>query len=184
MITTTPLVADVAKSSLVAWRLSYFINSFMHSSYLYSASSSPLLLRDAPDTARILYQNFTPKRSYVPAKAGVEPTTLWTKGLDSTNAPHTPQILCLLSTCFRVVEWCSSQSSREHYTPVFWGEIVLTKGSSDWSSAPWLKIASTIRFFTKSTLNAFSSIQMLAQETLLWDRPTLDVLGSPSMLKI
>ena len=35
---------------------------FIHSGYFYSASSSPLLLRGAPDTARILCRNFTPKR--------------------------------------------------------------------------------------------------------------------------
>src|SRR6218665_561618 len=38
--------------------------SFIHSGYFYSASSSPLLLRGAPDTARIpvLCQSFMPKR--------------------------------------------------------------------------------------------------------------------------
>ena len=35
---------------------------FIHSGYFYSASSSPLLLRGALDTARILCRNFTPKR--------------------------------------------------------------------------------------------------------------------------
>ena len=37
-------------------------NSFIHSGYFYSASSSPLLPRGAPDTARTLCGNFTPKR--------------------------------------------------------------------------------------------------------------------------
>jgi len=36
--------------------------SFIHSDYLYSASSSPLLLRGATDTARVLCRNFSPKR--------------------------------------------------------------------------------------------------------------------------
>src|SRR6218665_672061 len=31
---------------------------------------------------------------YVAARVGVEPMTLRTKGIDSTNAPHTPQVLC------------------------------------------------------------------------------------------
>src|SRR6218665_2573585 len=35
--------------------------SFISSGYFYSASSSPLLLRGAPDTARYCW-NFTPKR--------------------------------------------------------------------------------------------------------------------------
>src|SRR6218665_1404350 len=37
-------------------------NPFIHSDHFYSASSSPLLLRSAPDTARILCRSFTPKR--------------------------------------------------------------------------------------------------------------------------
>src|SRR6218665_2352577 len=37
-------------------------HSFIHSGYFYSASPSPLLLRGAPDTARILCRSFTPKR--------------------------------------------------------------------------------------------------------------------------
>src|SRR6218665_2906501 len=36
--------------------------SFIHSGYFYSAFSIPLLLWGAPDTARILYRSFTPKR--------------------------------------------------------------------------------------------------------------------------
>ena len=39
-----------------------YIYSFIHSDHFYSASSSPLLLRSAPDTARILCRSFTPKR--------------------------------------------------------------------------------------------------------------------------
>src|SRR6218665_841362 len=39
-----------------------FSNSFIHSGYFYSASSSPLLLRSAPDTSRIPCQSLTPKR--------------------------------------------------------------------------------------------------------------------------
>jgi len=38
------------------------IHSFIHSGHFYIASSSPLLLRNAPDTAWILCRSFTPKR--------------------------------------------------------------------------------------------------------------------------
>jgi len=38
-----------------------YIPIFIHSGYFYSASSSPLLLRGAPDTARILCRSFMPK---------------------------------------------------------------------------------------------------------------------------
>ena len=37
------------------------IHSFIHSGYFYSASSSTLILRGAPGTARILCRSFTPK---------------------------------------------------------------------------------------------------------------------------
>src|SRR6218665_1207648 len=36
------------------------MSSFIHSDHFYSSSSSPLLLRSAPDTARIPCQSFTP----------------------------------------------------------------------------------------------------------------------------
>src|SRR6218665_1758228 len=75
---------------------------FVHSDHFYGASLSPLLLRSAPDTARILCRSFTPKRHrqlglkglaqglYMAARAGVEPTTLRLKAIDSTNAPPCP----------------------------------------------------------------------------------------------
>ena len=77
------------------------MNLLIHSGYLYSTSPSPLLLRGAPDTARILCRNFTPKRHrqlseglvqgpYVAAKVGVEPLTLRMEGVDSTNVPPMP----------------------------------------------------------------------------------------------
>jgi len=61
----------------------------------------PRTLRGAPDTARILCRIFTPTRHrqlseglaqdlYVATKAKVEPMTLRTKVVDSTNALHTP----------------------------------------------------------------------------------------------
>jgi len=77
----------------------HLIHSFIHSGYFYSASSS---LRVASDTARILCQSFTPKHHgqtvseglalgpYVAARAGLEPATLRTKGVESTNVPRHP----------------------------------------------------------------------------------------------
>src|SRR6218665_3903806 len=88
--------------------------SFIHSfRAFYSAPSSPLLLRGAPDyTARILFRSFTPKRTCrelqvkdlpkVPtcmaARAGVEPTTLRLRVIVSTNAPPNAS---LVSSDFR-----------------------------------------------------------------------------------
>src|SRR6218665_1540593 len=79
-----------------------FMKSFIHSEYFCSTFQSQLLLRGAPDTARILCRRFTPKHHRqlrvkdlpkVPtwrARAGFKPTTLRTKAIDSTNAPPSP----------------------------------------------------------------------------------------------
>jgi len=69
--------------------------SFIHSSYFYSTSSSPLLLKGALDTAWILCWNFTVKRHRqlrekdlpkVPREE-FDPATLRTRGGESTNEP-------------------------------------------------------------------------------------------------
>jgi len=79
-----------------------YIHSFIHSEYLYSASSSPLLLRGASDTSRILCRIFTPKRQretsseglaqgvYYAVRAGFEPATFRTKCNESINEPPCP----------------------------------------------------------------------------------------------
>src|SRR6218665_166042 len=75
------------------WRL---FNSFIHSDHFYSASSSPLLLRSAPDTARILCQSFTPKRHRQLQVKDLTKVPTWRleresnprlNAIDSTNAP-------------------------------------------------------------------------------------------------
>src|SRR6218665_792125 len=92
--------------------LGYFLyqSFFIHSGDFYSAPSSPLLLRGAPDysTDRLLYRSFTPKRtgnstagkglaqcSYAAARAGVEPTTLRLKVIVSTKEPPRPTIMSI-----------------------------------------------------------------------------------------
>jgi len=76
--------------------------TFIHSGYFYSASSSPLLLRGAPDTARILCRSFTPKRHRqlrvkdLSARAEFKPTTFL--GDESTNKPLSPTILMMFNT--------------------------------------------------------------------------------------
>src|SRR6218665_391470 len=73
--------------------------SFIHLGYFYSASSSLPLLRGAPNTALILCRNSRRSATatvseglvqvpYVVARPGVEPMTLRTKGVNSTNAPY------------------------------------------------------------------------------------------------
>ena len=79
------------------------IHSFIHSGHFYSAPSSPLLLRGAPDYSTDTVSEFhagahrqlqvkdLPK---VPTwrLAGVEPTTLRLKAIDSTKAPPCPTL--------------------------------------------------------------------------------------------
>ena len=55
-------VAKGEKPSEVVEEFHSFIPSFLHSDHFYSASSSRLLLRSAPNTSRILCRSFTPKR--------------------------------------------------------------------------------------------------------------------------
>src|SRR6218665_3377491 len=78
--------------------------SFIHSSYFYSASSCPPLLRGASDTARIVSEFHAEvtwttvseelaKGPYVAARPGFEPTTLRSTAIDSTNEPPRPTIV-------------------------------------------------------------------------------------------
>src|SRR6218665_2269692 len=69
----------------------------IRSGNFYSASSSPLLLRGARDTARILCRNLTPKRQRqlpvkdlpkVPTWRRERDSTLQTKDDESTNEPQ------------------------------------------------------------------------------------------------
>src|SRR6218665_1695148 len=59
--------------------------SFIHSVYFHIASSSPLLLRGAPDTARILCQSFTPKRHRQLRENDLPKVTTWRLERDSNS---------------------------------------------------------------------------------------------------
>src|SRR6218665_2893998 len=107
MIEIIALICSLS-SSLFIWLCSIFtIHSFIHLGYFYSASSSPLLLRGAADTARILGRNFTPNPHrqllvknllkappYVAARVAFELPTLQMKGNESTNEPTWHNVLC------------------------------------------------------------------------------------------
>ena len=85
------------------------IHSFIHPGHFYSASSSPLLLRGAPDYSTDTVSEFHAKAlqastsaglaqgPYVAARAGVEPTTLRLRVIDLTNAPPRPTLLIKVS---------------------------------------------------------------------------------------
>src|SRR6218665_1205824 len=62
-------------------------NSFIHSFYFYSTSLSPLLLRGAPDTVRILCRNFTPKRHRQLRMKDLPKIPTWRLDLDSNLRP-------------------------------------------------------------------------------------------------
>src|SRR6218665_4005336 len=71
-------------------------HSFIHSGQFYSAPSSSLPLRGAPDYSTDTVSEFHAEAhrqlqvAYVTTKAGVEPTTLRLKVIDSTKAPSRP----------------------------------------------------------------------------------------------
>ena len=91
----------VCHDSLLYWHWLTNCNViFIHSGYFYSTSSSPLLLRGAPNTAWILCQNQGPRE-------GFEPTTLRTKGDESTNEP--PRLV-YVSYSIVIKDVCSSSS--------------------------------------------------------------------------
>src|SRR6218665_219273 len=84
-----------------SWQILLFNHSFIHS-FILAISITPLQVHyyseAPPNTARILYRCFTPKRTgncnkglaqgpYVAARAAVEPTTLRLRVIDLTNAP-------------------------------------------------------------------------------------------------
>jgi len=60
-----------------------YIQSFIHSGYLYSASSSPLLLGSVPDTARILCRSFVPKRHRQLRVKGLPKVPTWQSGFQT-----------------------------------------------------------------------------------------------------
>src|SRR6218665_2480606 len=83
------------------------IHKFIHSGHFYSASSSPLPLRGAPDTARILCRSFTPKRHRQLRDKDLPKVPTWRLERDSNPRPsgrkastlpmchHVPQNSCL-----------------------------------------------------------------------------------------
>ena len=73
---------------------------FIRSGYFYSAPSSPLLLRDAPDTARILCRSFTPKRHRQLRVKDLPKVFTWRlerdsnpRSFESTNEPPRPTVI-------------------------------------------------------------------------------------------
>jgi len=69
---------------------------FIHSGCFYSTSSSPLLLRGAPNTARILCRGFTPKRHRQLRVKDLSKVPMWRLELDSNLWPFGRKALNLL----------------------------------------------------------------------------------------
>src|SRR6218665_1779466 len=63
------------------------IHSFIQAIF-YSASSSPLLLRGAPDTARLLCRSSTPKRHWQLLVKDLPKVPTWRLERDSNPRPH------------------------------------------------------------------------------------------------
>ena len=67
----------------------------IHSGYLYITSSSPLLLRGTPDTARILCRSFTPKRHRQLRAKDLPKVPTWWLERESNPRPFGRQALTL-----------------------------------------------------------------------------------------
>src|SRR6218665_1867623 len=70
-----------------------FIHSFIHSAISIAPLQVLYYSEALPTTARIMYRSFTVGKGlaqgpYMAARAGVEPTTLRLKAIDSTKASH------------------------------------------------------------------------------------------------
>src|SRR6218665_1688910 len=94
----------------------------VHSRHFYSAPSSPLLLRGTPDYSTDTVSEFLAEAHrqlaqgpYMAARAGVKPTTLRLKAIDSTKAPP-----CPTTSYARSAQLLSLSYSRCHlYTHIF-----------------------------------------------------------------
>src|SRR6218665_1052296 len=75
------------------WSTANNIHSFIHSGYFCSASSSPLLLRGTPDTARILCRRFTPKRHRQLRVKNLLKVPTWWLVWDLNPQPSSRQVL-------------------------------------------------------------------------------------------
>ena len=104
----------------LCWATHSFIRSFIHSGYFYSASSSPLLLRSAPDTAQILFRSFTPRRHRQLRVKDLPKVLAWRLERDlnpllsgrkalTTKAPPRPTVInhsgAWLSTSWHSLRW-------------------------------------------------------------------------------
>ena len=76
------------------------VHSFIHSDYFYSASSSPLLLRGAPDTARILCRSFTPKRHRQLRAKNLPKVPMWWPSWIRIHAPSDER--------WRIYQWATT----------------------------------------------------------------------------
>src|SRR6218665_1663857 len=72
-----------------------FFHSFIHSGHIYSASSSPLLFRGDPDTARILCRSFAPRRHKQLRVKDLPKVPTWLLERDSNPRPSGRQLSTL-----------------------------------------------------------------------------------------
>ena len=109
-------------------RFHSFIHSFRHPGYFYSASSSPLLLRGTPDSTdtvlefhaeapQAIASEGLAQGPYMVARAGFEPTTLRTKGNESTNELPCPWLMInssFLWNVYSTMRWIQTLAGRKN----------------------------------------------------------------------
>ena len=122
---------------------------FIHSDHFYCTSSSPLLLRSAPDTAQILCRSFTPKRlgqlwikdlPMVPTWRLEWESNPWPSGWKLSTQPmryHVPQIFERVSHCVFLYCGFSGQSKdtmlrKRHFCPTSVSKDIFMCLHYDW----------------------------------------------------
>src|SRR6218665_1253829 len=110
-----------------------FINSIIYSFHCYSASSSPLLRKSAPDTAQILCRSFTPKRAGNCELRTCRKVTTWRLERNSNPRPFGRKASTLLmrhhvpqTNIVNIVSLCSALLDRQNPDRVPFLLIILT----------------------------------------------------------
>ena len=98
------MLYQMYNEAIINYNSIHWYNAFIHSRYFYSASSSPLLLRCAPDynintVSELTLRSATGTTSqgitqgpYVVTRMGFEPATFRTQGTEPTTKPTCPTV--------------------------------------------------------------------------------------------
>ena len=110
----------------------YFFHSFIHSGYLYRASSSPLLLRGAPNYSIDTVSELT-------RRVGFESATLRTQGTEVTTEPPRSNVIAMLTICRCAICLCTflSWNCWHNNNYAFRGNMIQVIQPICWTDFQW-----------------------------------------------